>query len=380
MNLRKASCLALLMATANTVSAATENWYKVELLIFSRSGAESSEQWEPLPELAYPPEEQARFLIDPEASDKLAAELDAFSHIDERGIQHLEVRDPGPGAMATDQDFLRPISTAHLKTLPLAENFEQLRSFGWPRPFTQLQREQMEFASQARRLAAGGEVLFHQAWLQPMASEEEALPIVLDRSGDEQSYPRLQGSITLHLSRYLHLRTQLWLNTHGEYLDGTWEMPAPPLAPLSRTVSRPWYTPPVLPEEELLGAATPINTDPSVFGAPAQHTADSFGDAGLEATVPGSGFPDSDEIEPAPYEEETGPQWPWRHAVPMVQARRMRGEQIHYLDHPMMGLVIKLTPIKAEALDAWLAEEEAAAASAVPEETTGSTTGAAAGA
>ena len=40
--------------------------------------------------------------------------------------------------------------------------------------------------------------------------------------------------------------------------------------------------------------------------------------------------------------------------------RRMRSEEVHYLDHPMLGLVVKLTPLTEEELEALAAEELAA--------------------
>ena len=37
------------------------------------------------------------------------------------------------------------------------------------------------------------------------------------------------------------------------------------------------------------------------------------------------------------------PDYPWRHAVLLQQTRRMRGGELHYIDHPMFGLLIKVT-------------------------------------
>ena len=51
-----------------------------------------------------------------------------------------------------------------------------------------------------------------------MTDQANALPIVLDRSGDGGAWPELQGTIKLYVARYLYLETNLWLNTRGEYL------------------------------------------------------------------------------------------------------------------------------------------------------------------
>jgi len=46
-------------------------------------------------------------------------------------------------------------------------------------------------------------------------------------------------------------------------------------------------------------------------------------------------------------ELETGPVYPYRHAVALQQKRRMRSKEIHYIDHPMLGIIIKFTPLIA---------------------------------
>ena len=90
--------------------------------------------------------------------------------------------------------------------------------------------------------------LFHETWVQPVEAEQQALPLIIDRSGDSEDWPRLQGSVKLHLSRYLHIETRLWLNTQGEYLPGEWRMPAPPFGPVSVFVEAPEPEP--APEEQ----------------------------------------------------------------------------------------------------------------------------------
>ena len=49
---------------------------------------------------------------------------------------------------------------------------------------------------------------------------------------------------------------------------------------------------------------------------------------------------------------------PWRHAVALTEKRRMRSEEVHYLDHPMLGVVVKLTPVSEEELEELAAAEQ----------------------
>ena len=56
-------CLSVLLLFPLAVSAQSENWYRVELLVFAHPAAGASEQWEPTPDLAYP--DTSRFLVYP---------------------------------------------------------------------------------------------------------------------------------------------------------------------------------------------------------------------------------------------------------------------------------------------------------------------------
>ncbi|MEL7046198.1 MAG: CsiV family protein, partial [Pseudomonadota bacterium] len=50
------------------------------------------------------------------------------------------------------------------------------------------------------------------------------------------------------------------------------------------------------------------------------------------------------------------PVYPWRHAIVHKQSRRMRSQEIHYLDHPVIGVVIRVMPASEELQP--LADEE----------------------
>ena len=150
--------------------------------------------------------------------------------------------------------------------------------------------------------------------------------MIIDRSGDTETWPRLQGSLKLYLSRYLHLETNLWLNTAGSYLPADWSMPAPPFAPRSLII----IEPPAPQNERFFDNPTNIS--------------------------------EVEDVDEALAEVESGPVYPWRHAVLMQQKRRMRSYEVHYVDHPMLGVIVKLLPLTAEELeDIAIADAELAA-------------------
>ena len=332
-------CLALLpfAFSANASAQEEERWYRVELLIFSHEGGADKEQWEPLPALAYP--NAARFLVHPQQVEARAETHEGPSELDEFGRQFLylppeeddiasdAVPDIPQQAQSSDLAEATPEPTPELEPAMPAT----------PTPFVALAQRDAEFYGKAAYMQRSGyyKTLFHETWVQPVRDERNALPLIIDRSGDSGDWPRLQGSIKLHLSRYLHLETNLWLNTSGDYLPGSWRMPPPPLGPLSLIVEEP--EPEV--EEDYFLSEAPAETDLPLVEDPLLET----------------------EVE----ELDTGPVYPWRHAVLMQQKRKMRSKEVHYLDHPLMGVVILITPLDEEELQL-MADAEFAANADLP--------------
>lgn len=237
-------CTALLLAPVALAQA--DKWYQVELMVFSYPAGGAAEQWDATPDLAYP--EMARFLTS----------------------QGERSAPPGSAADRSTTS-VEPSAAASLQ----------------PTPFATLPSTQREFASKADSMQRSGRyrILFHEAWIQPIMMQSAALPIVLDRSGDSEQWPELQGTIKLYLSNDINLETNLWLNTQGEYLHSVWRMPPPPLGP-----------PSVAPQSAVSG----------------------------------------------PKEERT---YPYRHAVLLKQTRLLRSGEANYLDHPMLGVLVKVSSL-----------------------------------
>jgi len=127
-------------------------------------------------------------------------------------------------------------------------------------------------------------VLFHQAWQQPVTSKKHAASIII--SGGERlgEHKELEGSITLSVSRYLHLQTNLWLSSlAGANQSGAEES---------------WPLLPNPASEDRFDQALTNNADIGRI-------------------------------------------------VTLKQKRRMRSKELHYIDHPEMGLLILITPIKS---------------------------------
>ncbi len=365
------------LAVINSVAALAQDdrWFRVELLMFANEssvqpvGAAAAEQWDVTPSLAYPG--ASRFLVDPALVARSKAEFGGESLVDEYGRQIITIlTQPQPvGGAADGHSQLEPAAgtgpavpvepvqdSAPAPLTPVySEPMPPVAQLSLPRPFVILPQSYQEFRGKAALMQRGGRysILFHETWVQPVAPEESSLPIVLDRSGDSRQWPRMQGTIKLFLSRYLHLETNLWVNTAGEYLPGTWQMPAPPFGPPSLIIE----------EEALIDIAT-------AMGEPAAGTVPGSGAATAIVGEEFTGALTSTEVDVLPstdaltgdavvkigdvveLEDAAAPIYPYRHAVQLQQIRRMRSSEVHYIDHPLLGVIIKITPVTEEELDA----------------------------
>ena len=291
-------CAALLFPLS--IEAKTDTWYQVELIVFSHPAGNDAEQWDATPNLAYP--SASRLLAD-------------------------EVSTPVVISQSEQATPTAPVQPAAFTLLPSSQ--QALRN-----------------KAAAIQRSSRYQILFHEAWNQQMTDQANALPIVLDRSGDGGAWPELQGTIKLYVARYLYLETNLWLNTRGEYLPGSWRMPAPPIGPSSLIFEAPELEPELElelePEPELELELEPepeleLELEPE---QPQRETITADPTIDLESKrLPSTLITITESA------ETLEPIYPFRHAVRLHQTRRMRSGEVHYIDHPMLGVIVKITPL-----------------------------------
>lgn len=297
-------------------ASAQESWYRVEMLVFSNPQGLDSEAWPPVPELAYP--QRGRFLVDPQRLAAATAKHGGRGVLDEYGRLIITLGGRG-GADIPATASAATIGGDELQASPAA----------LPTPFVVLPQQELTLRREADALQSrgGSRTLLHAAWVQPVTDSARALSVIIDHSGDGGPWPELQGSVRLYQTRQLQLQTDLWLNTSGDYLPGSWRMPPPPRAPTAIVV-----------EDAIneLGFTTPVATD--------------------EDAVDGAAEPPSGATS-----------YPYRHAILLQQTRRVRTGALNYVDHPVLGMLVRVTPATAEELHA-LAQAEQAAAQLPPAE------------
>ncbi len=148
--------------------------------------------------------------------------------------------------------------------------------------FSRLKNASLRLNAEAKRIreAPELELLLHTGWRQPGLSKNQAVSIpiyagTLEGVGSASRTHRLEGTLKLVLSRYLHIYTDL---LYREPLAGG-EMQA-----ISQTMA--------------IG-------DQAAGNSPA----------------------------------------PQHKVYRMQQSRRMRSRELHYLDHPVLGMIIRVTPV-----------------------------------
>lgn len=127
----------------------------------------------------------------------------------------------------------------------------------------------------------GYQVLFHKAWKQQMWGAEQSPSLIIRGGQSFGDHRELEGTLKIHIGRYLHVTTDLWLSDFT--LKDTSNNNAP-------------YQLPSLP--------------------------------GAEA----SNF----------FTEDVGAS----SVVTFRQKRRMRSKETHYIDHPLMGMLVRMLPLK----------------------------------
>lgn len=284
-------------------------WYQVELIAFARNHDDSGEEhWPRDIQLGYPldwvslsePDELAR-----ERTERAAARR----ALDE---QRRALSFPVPWEEEPEEE-------------PLAEpTVDLLRE-----PFLQLPAPDRELNAHANALRRDGayRVLFHEAWRQPGLPRGQG-PWLLVRGGESfGDHYELEGSVQISLARYLHLNTRLWLTEFaGSGGAGPGEWPELP----------PW------PEDAQAMETTTgeFRTREMDFSLNTQ----AFWEEGRRSQLPAY---------------LANPYQPTRIAT-LEQSRRMRSDELHYVDHPLMGLVLRITRYKVppKELDTELLELE----------------------
>lgn len=266
-------------------------WYQVELIIFERrqgtAGGPDTEEWPRNIALAYPP-----------------------------NVRHLTE----PGEQVTQSG--KSTSPANSSVTESGETAIQ------EQPFTLLGRDQLELAGSARGIERQSNlrILFHQAWRQPMVPFQQAPAIIISGGEKYDEHHELEGSVTFSVSRYLHMHTNLWLTefeaNYGQAI-GQW----PPLPRPPQKLNE-------LSGDELT-VDVGLTETPPVF-SPWGSNETRNKENNFRLNQKGNAFEQNN------YGYLSQKPFVTKNIVTLQQQRRMRSEELHYVDHPRLGILVSI--------------------------------------
>lgn len=298
--------MSVVMLVFASASQANGRVYQVEVIIFERgthsSGSDAEGGQKNVP-LKYP--ENWQRLVDPdeEAANQTQADKDESLRLSDEFLQTLA------------EERGEPIQDS-----PSAVLSEPSQPEG-PKYFEYLDEQSLGLRKTRDALTRRNHyrVLFHETWLQPMTSPEKAPALILHGGKRYGDFYELQGYISLSASRFLHVQTDLWLSefsvNHGQDFGSL----------------------PQLPMEPYL-----VSQGPSEGSSNSQFQSDDSNMVNLTS----QGNDSTWAVTESRWQQVDSDQSPYlvNQISTLRQKRRMRSGELHYLDHPKLGVLIKITP------------------------------------
>jgi hypothetical protein len=300
------------------------DWYQVEVILFSPlQDADFGESW-PLLEKSYPTN---MLTISPENSDAITPynlaqleQLETMASLIESNeatgnnrqeefvfegrslhnqpdvviAQILDANASGTDSKNRDAETIKQLADQASKVDSL-NKMEHLLYPIQPEPFQQIEGGNRFLEGLARSLKRSSKYRFltHLAWRQPIRASEDPTPILIQTGDHFDDYFMIDGTLTISRSRYLHVNTDLWATQ---------------------------FTPKHGP------------------GAPTANI-----DIATAEKYP----------EIAKWEQNRNQHIPIQ-SFPLKQSRRMRSATLHYIDHPLFGILIQVNRYEGEQVSALL--------------------------
>lgn len=182
--------------------------------------------------------------------------------------------------------------------------------------FYLLPASERQLNAQAQKLqrSARFEVLFHNAWRQIITNKKASKAIIINGGKTFGQHQALEGSIRLSVATYLELQTNLWLAQFD--------------VNVGQEITQPWPEIPVRPNLTTaamsnLSLDSNLELEQALANENTQWSNGSF-DANAAA-------PETDNFVT-------------RQIILLQQERDMRTNEVHYLDHPALNVIIQVTP------------------------------------
>jgi len=182
--------------------------------------------------------------------------------------------------------------------------------------FYLLPASERQLNAQAQKLqrSARFEVLFHNAWRQIITNKKASKAIIINGGQTFGQHQALEGSIRLSVATYLELQTNLWLAQFD--------------VNVGQEITQPW---PEIPER-------PNYTTAAVSNLSLDSDLELEQALANESTQWSNGSFDANAAAPETDNFVT------RQIILLQQERDMRSNEVHYIDHPALNVIIQVTP------------------------------------
>ncbi|MEC8444387.1 MAG: CsiV family protein [Pseudomonadota bacterium] len=283
---------ALLLTSAVTQA---EDRYRVEVILFAYLDENSAreEHWPLLEQRA----EEARLLAEAEREQDASNEA-SFDLIEADGNSDIADSELSPTAgTPTDNDNSVPSETDAVEPVILLDD------------------RLLEDAAARFIYRPDMHIVWHQAWLETLQDKDLAKGHDVELTYEKENFRVIvSGDLTLHRSRYLHVTPDL-------------------------TVEQQIFT---LPDPVALDtAATDVTT--SAEAVASQPLTDTFAANRASIGMASDDTASRDTLVTAAVAEiNNTPQWLPLRAADLNTSRRMRSGELHYLDHPLLGVLIQV--------------------------------------
>ena len=352
------------------IEAPPENWYQAEVILFTQEGNLRNEAPPKAYRLEFP--ENWLQLSDPVdtntanvLAEKLAAELFteqdissssdfvAYSNqVPEASIPYLDESQNESTSLVDDATE----NTPKLINEDFIQEYEQ--------PFLKLESSLRDLNESASGLDKRGyNVLFHQAWRFQSSAPENAPWIIIKAGVTDTNRYQIEGAVRFYQSRFIHFETNLWRLKFSDTQTKPLLLPDFPKAETTNP-----------PNESI------INDDHENDSTHVQTFIDDLtvgenGSAGSEVSsvdepiqsvefevnnqhslVDSFNSTSADTIAHAEIERDSGgtsgiPEYPVEEVWVMKKSQRVQEEEVYYLDHPEMGVLVTIKSYKPEPLN-----------------------------
>ncbi|MAJ87937.1 MAG: hypothetical protein CBD08_007715 [Cellvibrionales bacterium TMED148] len=307
------------------------DWFQAEVIIFKQIGSKHSELPPRNYELSYP--DRWRRLIDTKNPIKIG-DL-ARVHDKAEGTHNPLGEVFVQNAYEYFQNEIKnkdPISLSHLLTDNEDHQEKKMKPI-FELPYSILQSKDRNLNETAAGLARRNmyEVLFHEAWRFPAENKVRGRWVIVRAGSNVGEHFQLEGSIRFYKSRFMHFETKLWFTdlTEKNLLTNPIHLPTLRKSTIEKK--------PLLTTEFPLKLGTNrqsqlpmVDTETSTIALKSdkKHQTSGRSLTAQPAGIVGANTEDLENLYPS------GNLWTFD------QARRLRETEIHYLDHPELGIIV----------------------------------------